>query len=165
LEQTGPNANWRGSLLNRVGALWLVTCAAGPFLGWIVTAFPLTLENWQWQYALRVLLAMILPVAAALPLLRHARGRAALVAAPILVIVTALPAMTGLAPLQDLLAGPEVRRIAIVHSPVDALMCESLDGRPIEFACPGDQINGFPGQPLDILVLPHTQRVLAVSGP
>jgi hypothetical protein len=97
----------KGDWLDRVGAFWLLTCAFGPFLGWVLTAgVPLTVGNWRWLYAARVLLSIVLPVITALPLVRYVRGRGAPLMLGLLLGVTALPVWSGLASLRDLRAGP-----------------------------------------------------------
>ncbi len=46
----------RGDWADRLGAFWLVSCAFGPFFGWILTsALPLTVVSWRWVYGMRVL--------------------------------------------------------------------------------------------------------------
>jgi hypothetical protein len=92
---------------DRLGAWWLMTCAFGPFFGWLLTsAVPLTEGNWRWLYLGRVVLSVGLPVFTALPLLRYVRGRGAPVMLALLLGVTALPVWSGWATLQDLRAGP-----------------------------------------------------------
>jgi hypothetical protein len=98
-----PRDDW----LDRLGAWWLVTCALGPFFGWLLTsAFPLTGSSWRWLYLGRVILSVGLPVLTALPLLRYARGRGAPMMLALLLGVTALPVWSGWATLRDLQAGP-----------------------------------------------------------
>jgi hypothetical protein len=103
----------RGDWADRVGAFWLVGCVFGPFLGWIVTsgAIPVTLSSWRWLYAVRVLLAAVVPVALALPLLRYVRGKAALIALPLLVGITFLPISSAMNASLDLWEGPSTRPI------------------------------------------------------
>ncbi len=91
---------------DRLGAFWLMACAFGPLAGWFLTAaFELTTTNWIWLYTARVLCCVFLPLVTALPLVRYVRGKARLIALAILVVVTTLPILTGLAPLQDLWSG------------------------------------------------------------
>jgi hypothetical protein len=105
----------RGDWLDHIGAFWLVACALGPFLGWVLVSAPsLTAGNWRWLYAGRALLSIGLPVLMALPLLRYVRGRGAPIMLALLVGVTALPAWAGWATLQDLLAGPA--GVYLVHT-------------------------------------------------
>jgi len=102
----------RGDWADHVGAFWLVSCAFGPFLGWIVTsAFPITADSWRWLYGLRVFLAAGIPILTALPLTRYARGKAAWVAVPLLVGVTLLPIWSAVRVSQDLRDGPIVQRL------------------------------------------------------
>jgi len=98
----------KGNWLDRVGAFWLVACVFGPFLGWIMTqgAVPITVNSWRWLYGARVFLAAGLPVLTALPLTRYVRGKAAWVAAPLLMLVTLLPVSTAMSVSQDLWEGP-----------------------------------------------------------
>jgi len=103
----------RGDWADRLGAFWLIGCVFGPFLGWIVTsgAIPITLNSWRWLYAVRVLLAAVVPVALALPLLRYVRGKAALIALPLLVGITFLPISSAMNVSLDLWEGPTARPI------------------------------------------------------
>ncbi len=97
----------RGDWQDRVGAFWLVACAFGPLAGWLLTELPpLTLANWRWFYAGRLLCAIILPFLTALPLLRYVRGRGAPLMLALLIGVTALPIWSAWAATQDLFAGP-----------------------------------------------------------
>ena len=95
------------SLADRIGAFWLVACAFGPFFGWIVTAIPPTEASWKWQYLGRTFLAVILPVITAVPLVPYARSRAALIAIPLLLVITALPISSCIWVLADLHDGPK----------------------------------------------------------
>ena len=82
----------------------------GPLLGWGVTAAAgLTAGDWRWLYGARAALAIGLPVVTAMPLLRYARGRAALLVLPLLVLVTLLPVASAFRATQDLLEGPVLR--------------------------------------------------------
>ena len=102
----------RGDWADRVGAFWLVSCAFGPFLGWIITsAFPITMASWRWLYALRVILAAGLPLVTALPLTRYVRGKATWVALPLLVAITMLPIWSAVNVSRDLWEGPIVRQV------------------------------------------------------
>jgi len=101
----------RGDWLDHVGAFWLVSCAFGPFLGWVVTsAFPITSSSWRWLYAIRVLLAIGAPLVTVLPLTRYLRGKATLVALPILVVITLLPIWSAVNFGRDLWNGPVVQQ-------------------------------------------------------
>jgi hypothetical protein len=103
----------KGDWLDRIGAFWLVGCVFGPFLGWIVTsgAFPVTISSWRWLYGFRVLLAAVVPVALALPLTRYVRGKAALIALPLLVGITFLPISSAMNVSLDLWEGPTTRTV------------------------------------------------------
>jgi hypothetical protein len=108
----------RGDWADRVGAFWLVSCAFGPFLGWVVTsAFPITVTSWRWLYALRVILAVGAPLVTALPLTRYLRGKATLIALPILVVITLLPIWSAVNVGRDLWNGPVVRQVQSNNQP------------------------------------------------
>jgi hypothetical protein len=97
----------RGGLTDRIGAFWLVACAFGPLIGWILTsAAPLTLESWRWVYGGRAALSVALPILTALPLVRYVKGRGAPVMIAILLGVTALPVWSSWSVAQDFWAGP-----------------------------------------------------------
>jgi hypothetical protein len=112
----------RGGWADRLGAFWLVSCAFGPFFGWILTsALPLTVISWRWIYGLRVLLAAGLPLITALPLTRYLRGRAVWVALPILLIVTLLPIWSAVNVSRDLWEGPVVQQVQSVNNPAETV--------------------------------------------
>lgn len=97
----------RGDWLDRLAAFWLVACVFGPFFGWLVASVvPITLESWRGVYGVRVLLAAGLPLITALPMMRYVRGKAALIALPLLIGLTLLPIWTAVDAGRDLLAGP-----------------------------------------------------------
>ena len=99
--------NW----LDKIGAFWLIACVFGPFFGWVVTAIiPITLDSWRVAYGLRVGLAIGLPLITALPLTRYARGKAALLALPLLIGLTSLAMWTAIDVGRDLLTGPIERQ-------------------------------------------------------
>lgn len=96
----------RGDWIDRVGAFWLVSCAFGPFFGWVLTSIvPVTASSWRWLYGARFFLGAGLPVLTALPGLRYVRGKAARVALPILVAVTMLATWSVMNVSRDLIAG------------------------------------------------------------
>jgi hypothetical protein len=102
----------RGDWTDRIGAFWLVSCAFGPFLGWVITSvFPLTAASWRWLYGLRVVLAAGLPLITALPLTRYVRGKATWVALPLLAGITLLPIWSVVTVSQDLWEGPIIRQV------------------------------------------------------
>jgi len=108
----------RRDWVDRVGAFWLVGCAFGPLLGWLVTeTFPITPDSWHWLYGLRALLAAGVPLVLALPLLRYVRGKSSLVALPLLVVITLLPVSTAIPVIQDLWEGPCVRQAPSTSEP------------------------------------------------
>jgi len=101
-----------GDWLDRIGAFWLVCCIFGPLLGWMITsALPLTVASWRGLYGIRVFLAIGLPLLTALPLTRYLRGKATLIALPILVVVTMLPIWSVVNVSRDLWEGPVVRHV------------------------------------------------------
>jgi MFS family permease len=98
----------RGDWVDRAGAFWLVSCAFGPLLGWIVTSgtIPITATSWQWLYGLRAFLAAGIPGLLALPATRYIRGKSSWVTLPLLLIVTSLPVSTAMGVSLDLWKGP-----------------------------------------------------------
>jgi hypothetical protein len=112
----------RGDWVDRLGAFWLISCAFGPFFGWVLTStLPLTITSWRWVYGLRVLLAAGLPLITALPLTRYLRGKAVLVALPILLIVTMLPIWSAVNVSRDLWDGPIVQQAQSINNPPETL--------------------------------------------
>jgi hypothetical protein len=150
-----------GSLADRIGAFWLVACAFGPFFGWIVTAVGLTESSWKWQYLARAFLAVILPVVTAVPLVGYARGKAALIAIPLLLVITALPVSSCLWVLEDMHDGIETVDVDVWRKPPTSEF-ECVSRRPSNITC--DDIQPTTGGvPLRITWLPHTRRVLSKS--
>lgn len=126
-------ATVKGGPLDYVGAFWLVSCAFGPFFGWLVTqGFTLTEENWRWRYVVRASLCVGLPVVCALPLLRYVRGRHWPVALLLLLGVTALAAWSGLNTLLDLREGPTVRLTKGYHDARNNSFSPSANGKPFK---------------------------------
>jgi hypothetical protein len=112
----------RGDWVDRLGAFWLVSCAFGPFFGWALTStLPLTMTSWRWIYGLRVLLAAGLPLITALPLTRYLRGKAVLVALPIMLIVTMLPIWSTVNVSRDLWEGPVVQQVQSINNPTETV--------------------------------------------
>jgi hypothetical protein len=152
----------RGDWLDRVGAFWLVAIGFGPLLGWLVTSsvFSVTLTSWRWQYAIRVALSVGLPVLTGFPLLRYARGKAAMIALPLLIGLTALPVLSGSWTLRDLLDGPVVREAQIAKGYVGKVVM--LDNQPLNFS-----LDAYPwakpGNTVIITWLPHTGRVINLA--
>ncbi len=103
----------RGDWLDKIGAFWLVACVFGPFFGWVIASVvPITLDSWRIVYGLQVFLAAGLPLITALPLTRYVRGKAALIALPLLIIITLLPIWTAADSGRDLINGPIERQTA-----------------------------------------------------
>jgi len=100
---------------DRVGGFWLLACAFGPLLGWFIssTVFPLTLGSWRWLYFARVFCGIVLPVITAVPLVRYARGKAALIAIPLLLGITALPMLSCWWVIGDLHDGTATMNVAL----------------------------------------------------
>ena len=148
-----------GSIADRIGAFWLVACAFGPFFGWIVTAFPASETTWKWQYLARAFLAVILPVITAIPNVPYARGKAALIAIPLLVVITALPILSCAWILADLHQGPERVIVDIWRKPPTARF-ECVSRQPSTITCDDIQPTRG-GLPLAVTWLPHSRRVLS----
>jgi hypothetical protein len=148
-----------GSLADRVGAFWLVACAFGPFFGWIITSIQPTANSWKWQYLARAFLSVILPVITALPLVPYVRGKAALIAVPLLLAITALPVSSCLWVLADLHDGPETANVEYAGS-TNGPDCRSLDRVTTDLPC--EEIRpAISGDQFQITWLSHTRRILA----
>jgi hypothetical protein len=107
----------RGGWADRIGAFWLMACAFGPFLSWVLlNVVPVTLENWRWVYGIQVFLSIILPVMTAVPMLRYVKGKGAPIMLLILLGVTSLPVFSALPALRDLPSGP-VREAGDLYLP------------------------------------------------
>ena len=108
----------RNDWLDRIGAFWLVSCAFGPLLGWIITAaIPITVSTWRWLYTLRFVLAVILPLLTALPLTRYLRGKTTWVALSLIVSVTLLPIWSARNVSRDLWEGPVIQQVEATDQP------------------------------------------------
>jgi len=148
-----------GSLADRIGAFWLVACAFGPFFGWMITSFPPTENSWRWQFLARAFLSVILPVITAVPLVPYARGKAALIAIPLLLAITALPVASCLWVLADLHDGPETVMVDIWRVPPTAQF-DCVSQTPSRITC--DDIRpSVAGAPTQVTWLPHSRRVLS----
>jgi hypothetical protein len=105
----------RNDRWDRIGAFWLVSCAFGPLCVWLLNAIVvLTPSNWRWIYLVEISLTIGLPLLTALPLFRYVRGKAALIALPILIGVTLLPIWVGLGPLMDVVTGPSATPTVLI---------------------------------------------------
>ena len=114
--QTHPQIRVQNNWTDRLGAFWLISCAFGPFLGWVITSvFPITLESWQGLYTLRVILAVGLPVITALPQVRYLRAKTIFVALPLLIIVTFLPFLSIINISRDLWEGPHMSQVQFTN--------------------------------------------------
>lgn len=155
----------KGNLGDKIGAFWLVACAFGPFLGWFVTtAFSPTASSWRWQYLARMFFAVVLPLITVTPLLRYVRGKAALIALPLLIVITTLPVITCLWVIGDLHDGPTINQIAFKRDLTGDLICERLDESRDWLPCDTARA-GKPraGEKLQVTWLPHTRRVLKIT--
>jgi hypothetical protein len=149
------------SIADTIGAWWLVSCAFGPFFGWIITAFPPTLSSWKWQYLARAFLSVILPVITGVPLVPYARGKAALIAIPLLVAITALPVLSCVWVLADLHEGHQMVSVQVISRGDNAApVCRGLDQDIPNPPCAELQPERE-GQRFIVFWLPHTRRVLA----
>lgn len=103
----------RNDWLDKIGAFWLMACVFGPFFGWVIASIiPITADSWRVVYGVRVFLAAGLPLITMLPLTRYARGKAALIAVPMLIGITLLAVWTAVDTGRDLVAGPIEQRTA-----------------------------------------------------
>lgn len=101
----------RNDWLDKIGAFWLMACVFGPFFGWVIAAIvPLTTDSWRGVYGVRVFLAAGVPLITMLPLTRYARGKAALIALPMLIGITLLALWTTVDASRDLVSGPIERQ-------------------------------------------------------
>jgi hypothetical protein len=98
----------KGDWMDKIGAWWLMGCAFGPLFGWFFTSgtIPITQGTWHFLFGIRILLTIILPILLALPLLRYARGKAGLIALPLLILITWLPVLSGVNSALDFWHGP-----------------------------------------------------------
>ena len=151
----------KGGLADRIGAFWLAACTFGPFIGWAVTVVGVTESSWRWQYLARAFLAVALPVITASPLVTYARGKAALVALPLLIIITALPISSCLRVIGDLHDGAKTDRVEILRNAREGQPnCHSLDRDSSDVPC--EEIRpAVAGERFQVTWLSHTRRVLA----
>jgi hypothetical protein len=155
------NVPMERSLADRIGAFWLVACAFGPFFGWLVTAIPPTEASWEWQYLGRAFLAVILPVITAVPLVPYARGKSALIAVPLLLLITSLPVLSCFGVLADLNDGPKTVRVKVLDiSNSRTRACEDLDRTDADLPC--EEIRPvLAGEEYEVRWLAHTRRVFS----
>ena len=143
--------------LDKVTFAGLVFFFLGPFVGLFVsssTAWPPTETSWRWQYGIRVLLAMVIPlITAVLILVFHVVRRALLVYIPVVLLVAALPVWSGVRPLMDLYGGPQkeiIRHGCFFKAETLTCYCHGK-----EVFCPKMVKDE------EIVVLPWTRAVLA----
>lgn len=91
--------------LDMIGALWLVAVVFGAVIGWFTGSLaesipPLTIP----LHAVTVLLTIILPFLTSLPNYRYVNGSRAIIMLPMLLILTALPMLLGIASFRALWA-------------------------------------------------------------
>jgi len=149
-----------GGLADRIGAFWMVACAFGPFFGWIITAVGLTENSWKWQYLARAFLAVVLPIITAIPLVPYARGKASLIAIPLLLLITALPIASGLWVLADMHDGPQTLQIEVLgKGPEGQANCHADNVSEEDLPC--EEIRpAISGDRFQVTWLRHTRRVL-----
>jgi hypothetical protein len=153
-----PAAN---NFADRIGAFWLVACAFGPFFGWLITTFPLSASSWRGQYLARVFFAVVLPVITAVPLGRYARGKAALIALPLLIGITALPTLSCWWVLGDLHDGALVTKVVRSRQTATGqLICQPA-GAQYDLPCDAAFTAAATGT-AQVSWLPHTGRVIEV---
>ena len=150
-----------GSIADRIGAFWLVACAFGPFFGWIITVPAPGESSWKWQYVARVFLSVVLPIITAVPLVSYARGKAALIAIPLLLTVTALPITSCLWVLADLNDGPQVVAVKVLDLDNEGKRnCQAINDRTTDPPC--EEIRPvISGERYAVRWLAHTRRMLA----
>ena len=152
----------QGGLGDRIGAFWLVACAFGPFIGWLITVFSMTVSSWRWQYMARVFVAVVVPVLTAMPLVRYAKGTATLIAIPLLLGITALPVLSCWWVIGDLHDGLIVSNIAVSRDrEPDKLICKTIEEQVRNIPCDISE-SLHAGDEYQIAWLPHTKRVLEV---
>ena len=121
----------RNDWLDKIGAFWLMACVFGPFFGWVVAAIvPITPDSWRVVYGVRVCLAAGLPLITMLPLTRYARGKAALIALPMLIGITLLALWTAVDAGRDLVAGPIERQTPDGHIELYLKYTDQSLGKP-----------------------------------
>lgn len=152
-----PFANGIG---DRIGAFWLVACAFGPFLGWATSALPLTAGSWRWAYFARVFLAVVLPLITAVPLVRYARGKAALIAIPLLLGITALPVLSCLWVIGDLHDGAATTTVALSRDKATGKSICQPAGAQYDLPCDAARVAASTAA--QVTWLPHTGRVIEV---
>lgn len=149
------------SVADRIGAFWLMACTFGPFFGWVTSALPLTAGSWRWQYLARVFLAVGLPVITAVPLVRYARGRAALIAGPLLLGITALPIFSCWWVIADLHDGAVTSIVAFSRDAATREMICQPRGAEYDLPCYAARVANA-SKAAQVSWLPHTGRVVEV---
>ena len=153
-----PAAN---NIADRIGAFWLIACTFGPFLGWLMMALPLTVASWRWLYAARVFCAVALPVITAVPLVRYARGKAALIAVPLLLGITSLPVLSCWWVIGDLHDGAMVTSVALSRNALTGQMSCKPVSIEYDFPCAAAMVLRT-STAAQVTWLPHTGRVIEV---
>jgi MFS family permease len=147
---------------DRIGGFWLLACAFGPLLGWFIssTVFPVTIGSWRWLYFARVFCGIVLPVITAVPLVRYARGKAALVAIPLLLGITTLPMLSCWWVIGDLQDGATTTNIALSRDTATGrVICKPSS---VQYDLPCDAARVARATTAQVSWLPHTGRVLEV---
>ena len=154
------NVPMEGSIADRIGAFWLVACAFGPFFGWIITAFSPSETSWKWQYLARAFLAVSLPVITAIPNIPYARGKAALIGIPLLLMITTLPILSCLWVLGDLHDGPRTIQVEVLRNGIEGQANCRAGNIPLA-GLPCDEIRpAIAGEQFRVTWLSHTRRIL-----
>jgi len=151
----------RHNLADRIGAFWLMACAFGPFFGWLITALPPSTGTWKWQYGARVLCAVALPIITAVPLVRYARGKIALLAMLLLIGVTALPVLSCWWVIGDLHDGLAVTNISLSRDSATGLLVCRPAGAQYDLPCDAAR-RATARSGAQVTWLPHTGKVLDV---
>jgi len=148
---------------DRIGAFWLMACAFGPLLGWFTTAvFPLTTGSWRWLCLVRVFFAVVLPLITAVPLVRYARGKATLIAVPLLLGITALPMLSCWWVISDLHDGPVSTAVTVSRNKITGALICAPASVPYDLPCDAARKSGGRGE-IQVIWLPHSGRILQVS--
>jgi hypothetical protein len=152
---------FKNDWLDKLGAFWLVALCFGPIVGYLISLVQPTLKSWRWQFSARIFFAAALPVLLSLPLYRYARGKAALIAVPLLIGLTLLPSLTIYWTARDLANGEKSGVIRLVKSSNYTTECESLTGEPLTTPCAKAGFQA--GDVLEVYWLEHTRKILSVK--
>lgn len=91
--------------LDMIGALWLVAVVFGAVIGWFTGSLAVSIPAAAIPFhAVTVLLTIVLPFLTSLPNYRYVNGSRAIIMLPMLLILTALPMLLGIASVRALWA-------------------------------------------------------------